>query len=65
MDTPERDNGLAPTHGQSEPSEEQDAATDNLQAEPAVDELTALRLQVEEKTKEAQANYDLFLRERA
>ena len=65
MDTPERDNGLASTHGQSEPSEERDTSTENLQAEPAVDELTALRLQVEEKTKEAQANYDLFLRERA
>ena len=39
--------------------------TENPQAEAAVDELTALRLQVEEKTKEAKTNYDIFLRERA
>lgn len=65
MDTPERDNGLASAHGQFEPSDTQDASADYQQAELAADELTALRLQVEEKSKEAKANYDLFLRERA
>lgn len=65
MATLERENGLASADGQSEPSAVQDATTENLQTEPAVNELTTLRLQVEEKTKEAKANYDLFLRERA
>jgi len=51
--------------GQPDSAVSQETTAENLQAGPAVDELTALRLQVEEKIKEAKANYDLFLRERA
>lgn len=50
--------------GQPEQPVAQDTS-ENSQAEAAVDELTALRLQVEEKTKEAKTNYDIYLRERA
>ncbi len=50
--------------GQPEQPVAQDTP-ENPQAEAAVDELTALRLQVEEKTKEAKTNYEIFLRERA
>jgi molecular chaperone GrpE len=65
MSTPEHGNGQAPVEGQLDSSAPREASAENLQAEPAVDELTTLRLQMEEKTKEAKANYDLFLRERA
>ena len=62
---PERDNGLASAEGHPKMVVSQDAPAENLQTESTIDELTALRLRVEEKTKEAQANHDLFLRERA
>jgi len=65
MSTPEHGNGQAPVEGQLDLSVSQEVTAENLQTESAVDELGALRLQVEEKTKEAKANYDLFLRERA
>jgi molecular chaperone GrpE len=65
MSTPEHGNGQAPVEGQLDSSAPREASAENLQAEPAVDELTTLRLQMEEKSKEAKANYDLFLRERA
>jgi len=64
MSTQERENGLASAEGQPELTVSQDVTAENPQIESA-DELTTLRLQVEEKTKEAQANHDLFLRERA
>jgi len=66
MSTPEQENGLASTdEGQPDPSVSQEPTVENLQTESAVDELAALRMQVEEKSREAKANYDLFLRERA
>jgi molecular chaperone GrpE len=65
MSTPEQENGLASTEGQPDPSVSQESTEENLQTEAATDELAALRLQVEEKSREAKANYDLFLRERA
>jgi molecular chaperone GrpE len=65
MSTSEQRNGQAPMEGQPDSAVSQETTAENLQAGPAVDELTALRLQVEEKIKEAKANYDLFLRERA
>jgi molecular chaperone GrpE len=65
MSKPEHGNGQVPIEGQPNASVSQETTSENLQAEPAADELTMLRLQVEEKTKEAKANYDLFLRERA
>ncbi|MBM4255178.1 MAG: nucleotide exchange factor GrpE [Deltaproteobacteria bacterium] len=65
MSTSEHGNGQAPVQEQSDSSVSQETTAEHQQAESAVDELTALRLQVEEKTKEAKANYDLFLRERA
>jgi len=64
MSIPARENGFADAEGQPEQTITQDT-TENPQAESAIDELTALRLQVEEKTKEAKANYEIFLRERA
>jgi molecular chaperone GrpE len=65
MSTSERENGLASTEGQPDPSVSQEPTEENPQTESAVNELAALRLQVEEKSREAKANYDLFLRERA
>ena len=64
MSTPEHESGVA-AEEQGALSEVQDTATENSQTEAAVDELTAVRLQLEEKIKEAQTNHDLFLRERA
>jgi molecular chaperone GrpE len=65
MSTPEQENGLASTEGQPDPSVSQEPTEENLQTEAVVDELATLRLQLEEKSREAKANYDLFLRERA
>ena len=65
MSTPEQESGLASTEGQPDPSVSQEPTEENLHTEAAVDELATLRLQVEEKSREAKANYDLFLRERA
>jgi len=65
MSTPEQENGLASTEGQPDPSVSQEPTEEILQTEAATDELATLRLQVEEKSREAKANYDLFLRERA
>jgi molecular chaperone GrpE len=63
MSSPGHENGFA-AEEQSEQVTAQ-GTTENPQAEAAIDELTTLRLQVEEKIKEAKANYDLYVRERA
>lgn len=59
MDKPERENAPPAT------IEEQPTPQVSQEAAAGMDEVTSLRAQLEEKEKEAKANYDLFLRERA
>jgi molecular chaperone GrpE len=56
-----------PEHGNVSPAatEEQLTPQGLQEATEEVDEISVLRAQLEEKGKEAKANYDLFLRERA
>jgi molecular chaperone GrpE len=69
MSMPVRENGFAAAEEQPEQAITKDTTenpqAESVQAESTIDELTALRSQVEEKTKEVKANYELFLRERA
>lgn len=67
MDKPEYEN--EPTTGEEQPQPEvaapQETAYTQSTSEEDDDEVAVLRRQLEEKEKEAKANYDLFVRERA
>jgi molecular chaperone GrpE len=63
MDKPEYENGPATAEDQPEGVFAQEQRVDTAPAEG--EEITVLRSQLENKEKEAKANYDLFLRERA